>query len=162
MASTFPPGKYENRDICLRLLTHAQEVLRHKSGGKKLEITARGILSYNMGCYFYFQGQWDVAESLFLKSVQISQQEKGADHPSTLTIIGNLALTYAKQGRWDKAEKLQVQVMETRKTKLGADHPDTLMSMVNLAFIWKSQGRYEEALATMESCALLSRNSYLS
>ncbi len=47
----------------------------------------------------------------------------GANHPSTLTIMANLASTYGNQGRWAEAETLFVQVMETSKTKLGADHP---------------------------------------
>ncbi|KAK3394971.1 Tetratricopeptide repeat-domain-containing protein [Podospora didyma] len=66
----------------------------------------------------------------------------GADHPDTLTSMGNLALTYGNQGRWEEAEKLFVQVMETSKTKLGADHPDTLMSMNNLASTYRNQGRW--------------------
>jgi tetratricopeptide repeat protein len=49
------------------------------------------------------------------------QTKLGADHPSTLTSMANLASTYRHQGRWEEAEKLEIQVMETRKTKLGAD-----------------------------------------
>lgn len=63
----------------------------------------------------------------------------GADHPSTLTGMTNLASTYRNQGRREEAEKLELQVMETRKTKLGADHPSTLTSMNNLAFTLKAQ-----------------------
>ncbi|KAL6409942.1 Kinesin light chain 1 [Ilyonectria robusta] len=33
----------------------------------------------------------------------------GADHPSILTSMANLASTYADQGRWEKAEKLEVE-----------------------------------------------------
>ena len=47
----------------------------------------------------------------------------GADHPHTLTSMGNLASTYMNQGRWDEAETLAMQVMETSKIKLGIDHP---------------------------------------
>ena len=38
----------------------------------------------------------------------------GADHPSTLTSMGNLASTYRHQGRYNAAEELQIQVMENR------------------------------------------------
>jgi hypothetical protein len=79
----------------------------------------------------------------------------GADHPSTLTSMANLASTYRNQGRWEEAEELDVQVMETRKTKLGADHPDTLTSMNNLAFTWKKQGRDTEAISLMRECVRL-------
>ena len=69
----------------------------------------------------------------------------GADHPSTLISIANLAATYRDQGRWDVAEKLQVQVMETSKTKLGADHPNTLTIMGNLALTYRDQGCWKDA-----------------
>ncbi|KAH7627734.1 hypothetical protein B0T09DRAFT_234400, partial [Sordaria sp. MPI-SDFR-AT-0083] len=67
--------------------------------------------------------------------VQVMETRKaklGADHPSTLTSMANLASTFWNQGRWEEAEKLEVQVMETRKAKLGTDHPSTLNSMANL------------------------------
>ena len=53
----------------------------------------------------------------------------GADHPVTLSSMGNLASTYSNQGRWSEAEQLNIQVMEMRKKLLGGDHPDTLSSM---------------------------------
>ena len=69
----------------------------------------------------------------------------GAEHPDTLTSMGNLELIYGNQGRWKEAEELEVQVMETRKRVLGAAHPDTLTSMKNLASTFCHQGRWKEA-----------------
>ncbi|KAL2020055.1 hypothetical protein VTK56DRAFT_8958 [Thermocarpiscus australiensis] len=85
----------------------------------------------------------------------------GADYPSTLTSIVNLASTYRKrgrweeakklavmaglasmygnQGRWEEAEELEAQVMETSKTKLGPDGPNTLTNTANLASTYWSQ-----------------------
>jgi hypothetical protein len=57
----------------------------------------------------------------------------GAEHPSTLRSMENLASTYWNQGRWNEAEQLEVQVMDMRKKLLGAEHSDTLKSMGNLA-----------------------------
>ncbi|OAG06554.1 uncharacterized protein CC84DRAFT_1142451 [Paraphaeosphaeria sporulosa] len=81
------------------------------------------------------------AEELFEQVVETSKIILGADHPSTLSSISNLA----SQGRWDDAEKLLKQVLETRMMKLGADHPDTLSSMANLASTYRNQGRWDEA-----------------
>ena len=69
--------------------------------------------------------------------MKIRKEKLEADHPSTLTSIANLAVTYGEQGREDEAEKLEVQVIEIQKEKLEADHPSTLISMNNLAFTWK-------------------------
>jgi hypothetical protein len=84
--------------------------------------------------------------------METSKSKLGADHPSTLTSMANLASTYRNQGRWEEAESLFVQVMETRKTELGADHPDTLTSMNNLAFTFKNRGEVEKATRLIEEC----------
>jgi hypothetical protein len=89
--------------------------------------------------------------------METRKKKLGADHPDTLTSMGNLASTLWNQGRWDAAEELEVQVMETSKTKLGANHPNTLTSMNNLAFIWKGQGRDMEAVNLMRECVRLRR-----
>jgi hypothetical protein len=46
-----------------------------------------------------------------------------AEHPSTLTSMGNLASTYRNQGRRKKAKVLEAQVMETSSRVFGAEHP---------------------------------------
>jgi hypothetical protein len=76
----------------------------------------------------------------------------GEEHPSTLTSMANLALTYSNQGRWKEAEELEVQVMEARKRVLGEEHPHTLTSMHNLAYTLQSQGCYSKALVLIKRC----------
>ena len=64
--------------------------------------------------------------------MQVGETKKrilGAEHPSLLTSMANLASAYQNQGQWKEAEELKVQVMETRKRVLGAEHPDTLTGM---------------------------------
>jgi Tetratricopeptide repeat/Heterokaryon incompatibility protein (HET) len=77
------------------------------------------------------QGRWKEAEELDVQVVETFKRVLDAEHPSTLTSMGNLTSTYRNQGRWKEAEELEVQVMETRKRVLGAEHPDTLTSMAN-------------------------------
>ena len=68
----------------------------------------------------------------------------GEEHPSTLTSMGNVALTYRNQGRWKEAEGLEVRVMETSLRARGKEHPSTLISMGNLASTFWNQGRWKE------------------
>src|SRR3984957_1101601 len=93
----------------------------------------------------YEAGYWKEAEELQVQVMETSLRMFGAEHPDTLTSIGNLASTYWNQGRWKDAEELQVQVMEMRKRILGAEHPDTLTSMSNLATTYMNQGRWKDA-----------------
>jgi hypothetical protein len=39
----------------------------------------------------------------------------GAEHPSTLTSMANLASTYRDQGQWKEVEELKVQELEATK-----------------------------------------------
>lgn len=86
------------------------------------------------------------SEELDKKVVGTSKRVLGEEHPSTLSIMGNLASTYWKQGRWTEAEELDKQVMETSKRVLGEEHPSTLITMANLALTWKSLGRNKDAM----------------
>ena len=81
-------------------------------------------MKVTLGRVYYDEGRWEEAEKLFVEVMETSKTKLGADHPSTLTSMANLASTFWNQGRWEEAEKLEVGVMETSKTKLGADHPD--------------------------------------
>ena len=74
-----------------------------------------------------------------------NQKVLGLEHPSTLTSMGDLALTIRNQGRWKEAEELFVQVMETSSRVLGLEHSDTLRSMANLAWTYHDQGRWKDA-----------------
>ena len=90
-------------------------------------------------------GDWENAQQLLVQVMNMRKKLLGAEHPDTLTSMGNLAGTYHNQGRWNEAEQLQVQVMEMRKKLLGAEHPDTLRSIENLALTHQNQGRKNEA-----------------
>lgn len=64
------------------------------------------------------QERYGIADIRGLAGFEVQKRISGLEHPSTLSSIVNLALTYWNQGRWDEAEKLEVQVTETRKRVL--------------------------------------------
>jgi tetratricopeptide (TPR) repeat protein len=149
----FPNDDHQNRTQWRALLPHAPYALPEASiaqdSGRRLDLTEKYARS------LYSDGRYREAEKSFQELFEARKTKLGADHPSTLTGMANLAPTYRNQGRWEEAEQLEVQVMETRKTKLGADHPSTLTSMNNLAFTWKGQGRNEAAVKLMSECVRL-------
>ncbi len=105
----------------------------------------RSQLLNKFGVCLLSNGRYDEAEKSFSQALRTFKRMLGAEHPSTLISMANLALTYWNQGLWKKAEKLEVQVMETRKRLLGQEHPDTLISMGNPALTYSDQGRWKEA-----------------
>ena len=51
----------------------------------------------------------------------------GEQHPSTITAMCNLAITYERLGKYADAEKLEIDVLNARARLLGNKHPDKLV-----------------------------------
>jgi tetratricopeptide (TPR) repeat protein len=141
----FPNHDHGNRSKWRRLLPHAQYALSHSQKDDDDDDDERLDLARKCAIALYIDGQYNEAEELQVQVMQTMKRVLGDEHPSTLTSISNLALTYESQGRWKEAEELQVQVIQTTKRMLGDEHPDTLTSMNNLALTYNSQGRWKEA-----------------
>jgi non-specific serine/threonine protein kinase/serine/threonine-protein kinase len=69
----------------------------------------------------------------------------GADHPTTLNSVSNLAELDDVMGRDAEAEVLHRQVLEARTRVLGPSHSRTLETMERLAANLSNQGRFAES-----------------
>lgn len=65
----------------------------------------------------------------------------GAERPSILDSMDNVAIALNSQGKYEEAEEMYRQVLQLRTKLLGTEHPDTLASTDNLAHVVKSQGK---------------------
>jgi tetratricopeptide (TPR) repeat protein/transcriptional regulator with XRE-family HTH domain len=101
-------------------------------------LTSLASFSYGQGLYF-------LAKPLYESTLDICEQQLGADHPDTATSLGNLAGLYYAQGKYESAEPLYQRALNIYEQQLGADHPDTASSLNNLAGLYESQGKYESA-----------------
>ena len=86
------------------------------------------------------------------------ERKMGAEHPSTLSSVNNLALLLKKQGGLAAAKSLYERALKGREAALGPDHPDTLVSVKHLAGLLMDQGDlagakplYERALKGREA-----------
>ena len=79
---------------------------------------------------------WKDAEDLDHQIVEVRMRELGMRHPSTLTSMANLAVTYFHQGKYEEARELGLKVLDLCKNVLGREHPYTLISMANLAYTY--------------------------
>ena len=69
---------------------------------------------------------------MYLRSLQISEQQLGADHPHTASSLNNLALLYQSQGRYSEAEHFYLRALAIFEVSLGIDHPNTKTCHDNL------------------------------
>ncbi|KAH8833238.1 hypothetical protein DL96DRAFT_1677429 [Flagelloscypha sp. PMI_526] len=101
---------------------------------------------------------------LFAESCKIGETQLkgcqdcfGSEHPSTLTSMHNLAVTYSDLGRHSDALNLKERVVELRKRILGPEDPHTLTSMHILAVTYSDLGRHSDALNLKEQAVELSK-----
>src|SRR5262249_12510339 len=86
-----------------------------------------------LGTTFLHLGEPQAAEEQDARARDLFTEKLGADHPTTLGSMQNLATSSAAQRQHADALALRQQVLAARQRVLPADHPDTLGSMTNLA-----------------------------
>jgi serine/threonine protein kinase len=114
-------------------------------------------LRTTLGLSFLYLGNAPTATAQFAAARALFVQNRGADHPDTLTSMGNLANGYFSLGRHTEALKLHRETLALRKAKLGPDHPDTLASMNDLSASYDALARHAEALELREETLRLQK-----
>ena len=79
-------------------------------------------------------GKYEEAEPLYRRALAGREAALGAEHPTTLASVENLANLLSNMGKYEEAEPLFRRALAGNEAALGAEHPDTLMS-VNLAIL---------------------------
>lgn len=102
------------------------------------------LLSY-MARICKYQQRYAEAEKFYKRSLEITKQLVGENHPDVATHLNNLALLYLEKDHPIEAESLLIQVLEMRKKILGEDHPDLAITQHHLAHLYDTQCRYNEA-----------------
>ncbi|CAM9305418.1 unnamed protein product [Ectocarpus fasciculatus] len=92
-----------------------------------------------------FQGKYEEAEPLYVRSLVIFEKIYGPDHPVFALGLSNQAGLLESQGKYEEAEPLYVRSLAIREKSFGPDHPEVATVLINWAEFLRSQGRYEEA-----------------
>ncbi|KAL7913986.1 hypothetical protein GGI35DRAFT_475827 [Trichoderma velutinum] len=145
VSSSYPFGKFETYQVCLRYAPHVNSVLAREGTNSKAEKMDKSLLLHKFARYYYHRGEWENAERILLQAATIQAQEFGEEHSETLSTRCDLVSVYIEQGRLREAEALASQIIELKKRVHGQDHPATLTSMNKLAVTYETQGRLKEA-----------------
>jgi len=94
---------------------------------------------------YSLQGQYEQAESTYLKIIEMSGILFGEMNTKTLAYKASLGVFYAEHAKYDKTEPLLTEVLQDRRTLLGKKNLATISSMNDLAVLYAAQGRYEQA-----------------
>ena len=67
------------------------------------------------------------------KTLSISFEEIGDDHPRVADTYNNMAVVYYNQGKYDEALAMYEKALSIKLKKLGDDHPDVADTYNNMA-----------------------------
>lgn len=112
----------------------------------------------NLGFLHKAAGNLEMAETHFLRALEILHSQVGKDNEQTATVASNLGALYQAAGFAEQSRQMHEIALETRRTLLGEEHPDTAQSHNNLALALLSTGdrawarrHFERALADFEA-----------
>jgi tetratricopeptide (TPR) repeat protein len=120
-------------------LIAATDFSRYLPDGDKITCCTR------LGMFYQTQSQFTTAKSWYKKALTISEEQLGANHPSTATSLNNLAALYRSIGKYAEAEPLYMRSLAIDRIVYGEDHPEIATDMNNLAGLYRSIGKYAEA-----------------
>ncbi|OCL02771.1 TPR-like protein [Glonium stellatum] len=146
MYNSYPIREYENWKVCQALFPHAQAALACRPTDYRA-LEAWASVLYNAAWYAVGIGNYDVASEMNQSALKAREAALGAEHPTTLCNINELALIFKSRGKYDEAEAMHRQVLEAQEKVLGKEHPHTLISASNLGYVFEGQGKYNEAEA---------------
>ncbi len=86
----------------------------------------------------YAKDYYEEARPFAKKALRLGSQEFGLDHPTTATLLDNLAALYEAQGAYAEAEPLYQRALVIWEKTLGPDHPEVAASLNNLAKLYQA------------------------
>lgn len=98
-----------------------------------------------LGFFFGRTGYVTAAIPLSRRTLKISEQVLGTEHPQTAHLMNNLAALLQAREDYQEAEQLYRRALETSEKVLGANHPDTAKSLNNLAELLRTKQNFPEA-----------------
>ncbi|KAI5816870.1 hypothetical protein BZA77DRAFT_246013 [Pyronema omphalodes] len=142
-------------DLCMKAGTHLWQSLGWYSESLKLHNRARKLYArllgeestktlmamHSVGRMLLLSGRPKEAQELQENVLEVRRRTLGDEHPDTLDVMYNLAITYRKLGgRLNEVQELQEKVLEVWRRTLGNEHPKTLDAMECLAITYRELG----------------------
>src|SRR5262249_16314140 len=108
-------------------------------------------IRFTIGCFYRNGGRSKDAITQFTRAAELQKQQRGPNHPVTLTTVSVLAESLASLGKTTDATTLFEQLRDAQVMELGPHHPITLVTLNNLACVYLYAGKRADALKLWES-----------
>ncbi len=100
---------------------------------------------YNFAFVSKDMGEYNRAEELYKKCIQINEKILGKEHHVTIISYERLTFVYMRQGKYEEAEVAYKKYKQIVEKILIEPCLAKLISYGNRAFVYERQGKYEEA-----------------
>ena len=90
-------------------------------------------------------GRYEEPEISYHEAWEGYKRHLGSDHPKTVVMLINLAISCRNQEKFVEAENYLEECVAILHKSLGPDHPDSLRALMNWSLCIDKQGRYKEA-----------------
>jgi len=140
----FPEVKYENWELCEKLLPHAQTCAEY-IGLWAIETEESAKLLNVTGSYLHKRARFKESESLLKSSLEIRKKILEPEYFDISESLNNLGRLYIDLGRYFEAEPLYLQALEIREKILYSDDAAIAESLSSLGELYRILGRYSEA-----------------
>lgn len=144
MGSIFPTADFKNWELCSRLIVHINPITSIIDQYAFEFIDALTLL-HEAGQYLKQRAQFEEAEPLYRRIIEIGKRSLELDHPSVSTWLNHLATLLEDTNRISEAEILFRQAIEIGERSLGSEHPDVASRINNLALLLHTTNRMIEA-----------------
>ena len=111
---------------------------------------AEAEILHTIGSAYRGIGESPGAVTALERSVALAREFAGADHPTTLDAVSQLALAYHESGRALDAVPMLEDVLERRRNDSTIREEDELIAMGNLALAYTAVGRAEDAITLLK------------
>ena len=147
LSELFPTGTHKNQEIWMAYLPHAQIVLKSDQlpAGEHI---AQATLLFNVSMALQKKGDYNPAEIMAQKCLDLREKVLGAKHPDTLFSLSNLSSVLLRKGKTKEAKETILQALDGFEKMLEKDPSYALQSCVTLGLVLDDQGEYEAAMTT--------------
>ncbi len=125
---------------------------------KENEINAQGpglpmamLINYKAFC-FYKLGEWQVADSLYHKAVDIATQTGNTNTVDFATLLADLMAQCGRMGKYDEALDVGERALKIQTEILGETHQKTLRTRRNIGLVYESMGQLDKGRDTYLEC----------
>jgi len=149
---------YDSMDRADKAAQHWQAAISFFERNEPPLLLDVATMTNNLGFLYKYAGDFDAAESCFLRSLEILHSLYGQENEKTASVSSNLGALYQAAGFNEQSREMHMIALETRRNLFGEEHADTAQSHNNLALALLNTGdrswaasHFEKALAAFEA-----------